>query len=81
MSKCLFTWFYLGTKTGRALRYAAEICFTKAFGDRAKAQNVLIVLTDGRSSDNVKIGSDLLREQGVGVSRAAQLQSHLFKEK
>jgi len=39
------------TNTHLALRYAREILFTSAAGDRSNVPNVVVVLTDGQSTD------------------------------
>lgn len=62
-----------GTKTNAALEYAVDIALTEENGDRPDVPNFVLVLTDGRSTDDVRIGAPRLRAKAaviaVGVGR------------
>ena len=49
-----------GTRTDLALEMAANQIFSSAGGDRSDAANVLVVLTDGKTSSNSKKYKDVL---------------------
>lgn len=51
-----------GTKTGRALRYAHKYLF-----GRSKRRKVLVIMTDGRSHDNVNRPARNLRLGGIEI--------------
>ena len=53
-----------GTRTGAAISYAYYRLFSSSRRGRSK---VLIVMTDGRSQDNVRDPSGLLRRRGVRI--------------
>ncbi|XP_074510381.1 collagen alpha-6(VI) chain isoform X4 [Sebastes fasciatus] len=56
-----------GTETGRALEFMGPL-FDKAMGSRGhKVPEYLIVITDGKSADEVKVPAEKLRAQGVTV--------------
>lgn len=56
-----------GTETGRALTFMGPQ-FDKAMATRGhKVSEYLVVITDGKSSDDVKIPAEKLRAQGVTV--------------
>ncbi|KAM3613790.1 uncharacterized protein V6R79_005100 [Siganus canaliculatus] len=56
-----------GTETGRALEFMGPL-FDKAAATRGhKVNEYLVVITDGKSSDEVKAPATKLREQGVVV--------------
>uniref|UniRef100_A0A8C5ALE3 VWFA domain-containing protein n=1 Tax=Gadus morhua TaxID=8049 RepID=A0A8C5ALE3_GADMO len=54
------------TKTGRAIAHVKDIIFTEEGGMRRGVPNVLVVLTDGRSQDDVN-----------KVSKEMQLEGHI----
>jgi len=56
-----------GTKTGRALTYAYEHALTAEFGNRPEARDIVIVITDGKAYDDVRVPSKNLRKTGVSV--------------
>ncbi|XP_029361065.1 collagen alpha-6(VI) chain isoform X2 [Echeneis naucrates] len=68
-----------GTETGRALKYMSPL-FTEAMASRGhKVPEYLVVITDGKSSDEVKAPAAALRAQGVivyaiGVKNADQTE-------
>lgn len=68
-----------GTETGRALTFMGPQ-FDKAMATRGhKVPEYLVVITDGKSSDEVKIPAEKLRAQGVtiyaiGVKNADKLE-------
>lgn len=53
-----------GTKTGSALSFARRTIFRRKYSNR---QRVLIVMTDGRSSDHVARPARALRRRGVNI--------------
>ncbi|XP_051812885.1 collagen alpha-6(VI) chain [Acanthochromis polyacanthus] len=56
-----------GTETGRALEFMGP-CFDRAMASRGhKVPEYLVVITDGKSSDEVKAPAEKLRSQGVIV--------------
>ncbi|XP_075612036.1 collagen alpha-3(VI) chain isoform X11 [Balearica regulorum gibbericeps] len=58
-----------GTKTGKGLEYLIENHLTKAAGSRASEgiPQVIIVLTDGRSQDDVALPSSVLKSARVNM--------------
>jgi uncharacterized protein YegL len=62
-----------GTKTNSALEYAVNEGLIAEKGDRPDVPNFILVLTDGRSTDDVSIGAPLLQQKGfiiaVGVGK------------
>ncbi|XP_039252894.2 P-selectin-like [Styela clava] len=54
-----------GTWTGQAIDYARTNMLLPEVGNREVAPDVVLVITDGRSQDDVKIPSEALRSQGV----------------
>ncbi|XP_064371465.1 collagen alpha-3(VI) chain isoform X11 [Dromaius novaehollandiae] len=58
-----------GTKTGKGLEYLIEKHLTKAAGSRASdgVAQVIIVLTDGRSQDDVALPSSILKSADVNM--------------
>lgn len=56
-----------GTETGRALKFMSPH-FERAMATRGhKVPEYLVVITDGKSSDDVKVPAEKLRAQGVTV--------------
>ncbi|XP_056142177.1 collagen alpha-6(VI) chain [Lampris incognitus] len=56
-----------GTQTGAALSFMAPN-FEKAMATRGhKVQEYLVVITDGKSSDDVKAPAEMLRAQGITI--------------
>ncbi|XP_017569855.2 collagen alpha-6(VI) chain isoform X1 [Pygocentrus nattereri] len=55
-----------GTNTGAALKYM-ERPFEEARKTRKNVPQILIVITDGKSSDEVKVRATDLRKQGVSI--------------
>ncbi|XP_060937286.1 collagen alpha-6(VI) chain [Limanda limanda] len=68
-----------GTKTGKALNFMSPL-FEKASLTRGhKAREFLVVITDGKSADDVKVPAETLRAQGViiyaiGVKKANETE-------
>ncbi|KAG6930871.1 collagen type VI alpha 3 chain [Chelydra serpentina] len=58
-----------GTKTGKGLEYLIQNHLTKAAGSRASdgIPQIIIVLTDGRSQDDVALPSSVLKSADVNV--------------
>ncbi|XP_053215123.1 collagen alpha-6(VI) chain-like [Podarcis raffonei] len=58
-----------GTNTGAALDFIGEEYFTESAGSRARENfpQVAILLTDGESSDEVKVPARKLRARGISV--------------
>lgn len=57
-----------GTKTNMALEYAVEQGLIASKGDRPDVQNFVLVLTDGRATDDVSIGAPALRAQSFVIA-------------
>ncbi|XP_028812322.1 collagen alpha-1(XII) chain isoform X2 [Denticeps clupeoides] len=55
------------TKTGHALKYVGEKVFTSDSGMRRNVPKVLVVVTDGRSQDDVKKSALKLQHSGYSV--------------
>jgi uncharacterized protein YegL len=62
-----------GTKTNAALEYAVMQGLIEEKGDRPDVPNFILVLTDGRSTDDVSVGAPALQQKGfiiaVGVGK------------
>ncbi|XP_044214882.1 collagen alpha-6(VI) chain isoform X2 [Thunnus albacares] len=56
-----------GTNTGEALKFTREKVFTVERGSRKNFQQVAVVITDGKSQDNVNAPAAELRRAGVTV--------------
>jgi hypothetical protein len=58
-----------GTDTGLALEHLHSQVFISTMGDRSEAPNLAIVITDGKSSDNIATvtHASTLKQQGVHV--------------
>ena len=59
---------FIGTRTGQALVYARDNYFLAENGNRPGVRNVLLVITDGRSQDDVEDIAKDLRAMGILVS-------------
>ncbi|XP_072558937.1 collagen alpha-1(XII) chain-like isoform X3 [Paramormyrops kingsleyae] len=55
------------TKTGIALKHISEKVFTSENGMRRNVPKVLVVITDGRSQDEVKVNAAKLQQAGYSV--------------
>ena len=58
----------IGTYTGSALEYVRNVIFNETNGNRLEVPDVVLVITDGTSQDNVEVISNDLRRDGVTVS-------------
>lgn len=56
-----------GTETGKALTFMSQLFKTAMKTRRHKVPDYLVVITDGKSSDEVKAPAEALRAQGVTV--------------
>ena len=56
-----------GTFTNKAITWAAENGMIPEKGDRPDVPNFIIVLTDGKAKDDVRVGSPGLQEKGMVV--------------
>ncbi|XP_039253130.2 P-selectin-like [Styela clava] len=54
-----------GTWTGQAISYVHEHMLKPEYGNRKNAPDVVLVITDGRSQDSVKMPAEELRKSGV----------------
>jgi len=66
-----------GTFTGMALKHVQQTIFKEDNGDRPDARNVVVLITDGRSQDDVKEASSSLRQRGATVSETMR-QTNIF---
>lgn len=57
-----------GTKTNAALEFAVEEALTEENGDRPDVPNFVLVLTDGRATDDVRVGAPKLREKAAVIA-------------
>ncbi|XP_078660839.1 uncharacterized protein LOC144905190 isoform X3 [Branchiostoma floridae x Branchiostoma belcheri] len=55
------------TSTGAAIDHVRQNVFISASGDRADAANILIVMTDGVSSDDVSVPAMTARDAGITI--------------
>ncbi|CAK8679839.1 unnamed protein product [Clavelina lepadiformis] len=53
------------TRTGQAINFTREVILAEGHGHRPSARDLVVVLTDGRSQDDVAIPSQLLRDEGA----------------
>ena len=69
---CIYTHFVSyykpGTQTGRALNYTFDEALSTSRGNRPDVTDVVIVITDGGSQDDVQGISQRMRDNGVIVS-------------
>lgn len=56
-----------GTETGKALQFMSQYFDRAAVSRGAKVREYLVVITDGKSSDQVKEPAAKLRDQGVHI--------------
>jgi len=67
-----------GTKTGAAIQHALDVHLTEANGDRPDVENLVVVITDGASQDDVLAPSNAIRALGdskvfgVGIGMKAK---------
>nr|XP_039252832.1 P-selectin-like [Styela clava] len=54
-----------GTWTGQAISYVHEHMLKKEYGNRDNIPDVVLVITDGRAQDDVKLPSEAMRKDGV----------------
>ena len=66
---------FIGTNTGKALTYAGEVMLSMGRGRRKGAQAVIIVVTDGKSLDDVTIPAQKLRSKGIKVFQLFEYSS------
>ncbi|KAM7421655.1 hypothetical protein PAMA_015687 [Pampus argenteus] len=59
-------WLHEGTYTGKAISQVSHH-FSATYGGRPGLQQMLVVITDGMSSDNVKDPAEELRKKGVVI--------------
>jgi len=55
-----------------ALNHVLQTIFKEVSGDRLNARNVVVLVTDGRSQDDVREVSSNLRQRGATVSENMQ---------
>ncbi|KAL2084689.1 hypothetical protein ACEWY4_020207 [Coilia grayii] len=53
-----------GTQTGKALHYISKL-FDASMGGRPGVPHILVIVSEGRSQDDVADAADLLKQQGV----------------
>ena len=58
--------YFSGTRTGNALNYVARTLLKK--GNRERARDVVLLITDGESQDRVALPARLVRRSGALVS-------------
>jgi len=57
-----------GTKTNKAIKFAVDEALTEANGDRPDVPTFVLVITDGRATDDVSVDSPRLREKAAVVA-------------
>ncbi|XP_059841504.1 collagen alpha-1(XII) chain-like isoform X2 [Hypanus sabinus] len=67
------------TNTGRAMTYVRERVFVKEKGARTKVPRVMVLITDGKSSDAFKLPAERLRDFGVEIF-AVGVKDAVFSE-
>ena len=60
---------FLGTRTGNALRHVNDVMLAPENGNRAEANDVVLIITDGASQDEVEDEAKKLRDRGAMVMR------------
>lgn len=67
--------------SGRAIKHVKESIFTTEAGARRGVPKVLVVLTDGRSQDDVnKVSKEMQMEGGYLIYQTQKLNDLLFVE-
>jgi len=56
-----------GTHTGQAIDHVTDVMLSPKNGNRKQVQDIVLIITDGASQDNVKIPSQRLRDTGAQV--------------
>ena len=59
--------FQIGTNTGKALNYTLDVLFRPENGNRQAVPDIIVLLTDGRSQDDVFVPAQRLRDSGATV--------------
>lgn len=58
--------FFAGTRTGNALTYAADVLLR--IGNRPAAKDIVLLITDGVSQDEVSAPAKRIRDTGAQVT-------------
>ncbi|KAA0709869.1 Collagen alpha-1(XIV) chain [Triplophysa tibetana] len=66
------------TKTGRAMKHVKDAVFTAVGGARRGVPKVLVVLTDGRSQDDVLLVSREIQVEGFRMMEMFGLVDHMY---
>ncbi|WKX98425.1 hypothetical protein Q1695_013817 [Nippostrongylus brasiliensis] len=64
-----------GSMLGKALEKVSKFAFTKNRGDRPDAENVLVILTDGRSDDRIQEPVEIAKKNNLTVLVIATLEA------
>jgi len=56
-----------GTKTGQAIDHVTDVMLAPKNGNRKQVQDIVLIITDGASQDDVKAPSQRLRDTGAQV--------------
>ena len=60
---------FAGTRTGKALKHVNDVMLSANNGNRPKVRDVVLIVTDGSSQDEVKDEAKILRDSGALVSK------------
>lgn len=64
--------------TGLALNYLLQNNFKENVGMRPNSRKIGVLITDGKSQDDVNINSQNLRDQGIELYAIGKKRSFLF---
>lgn len=65
-----------GSMLGKAVEKVSRFAFTKNRGDRPDAENVLVILTDGRSDDRIQEPVEIAKKNNLTVLVIATLEAN-----